>query len=231
MKSPYLSSQLTFHEPTHQGLKSPKEVEPRLWANHLAYRSAREPENLLNHVRRVYLHLELRQTEELYGAMLDLFLVLGDRGESLRKGLLKKAKTILDKEIFELFVKNLKQGLQKNQPYPISQHSVLANFFDGGLTLIDVDIKSDEQAGSGVDPLALAQEELTFGDIAVAQEILENALLSSPDRMSLHFGLLEIYQHTHSLSDLLKMQDRLGERVKIAESAWTKTQKYLESQG
>ncbi|MCG8017648.1 MAG: hypothetical protein JAY97_15650 [Candidatus Thiodiazotropha sp. 'RUGA'] len=163
--------------------------------------------------------------------MLDLFLVLGDKGESLRKGLLRKAKTILDRDLFELFVKNLKQGLQKNHPYPISQHSVLANFFDGGLSLIDVDPKSDEQPGRGVDPLELAQEELTFGEVAVAQEILENALLSSPERMSLHFGLLEIYQHTHSLSDLLMMQDRLGERIKVAETAWMKTRRYLESQG
>ncbi|MCG7985810.1 MAG: hypothetical protein JAZ20_17070 [Candidatus Thiodiazotropha weberae] len=231
MKSPHQSSQLTFHEPTHQGLKLPKEVEPRLWANHLAYRSAREPENLLNHVRRVYLHLQLKQAEALYGAMLDLFLVLRDKGESLRNGLLNKAKTVLESDAFELFAKNLKQGLQKNQPYPISQHSVLANFFDGGLTLVDLDAESNEHAGGRIDPLEVAQEELTFGDIEVAQEILEKALLSSPERMSLHIGLLEIYKHTRSLSSLLEMQDRLGDHIKVAQSAWMETRYYLESQG
>lgn len=231
LKSPHQSSQLTFHEPTHQGLKLPKEVEPQLWANHLAYRSAREPENLLNHVRRVYLHLELRQTDELYGAMLDLFLVLGDKGESLRKGLLKKAKTTLSSDTFELFVKHLKDGLRKNQPYPISQHSVLANFIDGGLSLIDENSPAENPVSGSVDPLELAQEELTYGDISIAQEILENAILSSPERMGLHFGLLEIYKHTRSLSDLLKMQDRLGDHVTIAQSAWKKTREYLESQG
>ncbi len=231
MKSPHHSSQLTFHEPTHQGLKLPKEVEPRLWANHLAYRSAREPENLLNHVRRVYLHLELRQADELYGAMLDLFLVLGDKGEPLRTGLLKKAKTILSEEVYELFVKHLKHGLRKNRPYPISQYSVLANFFDGGLSLFDESNQTENPLNGSADPLELAREELTFGDITIAQDILESAILSSPERMGLHFGLLEIYKHTRSLGDLQKMQRRLGDHLGIAQSAWKKTREYLESQG
>jgi hypothetical protein len=230
LKSPHQSSQLTFHEPTHQGLKLPKEVEPQLWSNHLAYRSAREPENLLNHVRRVYLHLETRQTEELYGAMLDLFLVLGDRGEALRKGLLKKAKARLPNDTFEMFVKNLKQGLHKNHPYPTCQYSVLGNFFEGGISLFD-ETDTTEEVAQSADPLELAQEELTFGDISIAQEILEKAILSSPERMGLHFGLLEIYKHTRSLSDLLKMQEKLGDHINIAQSTWKKTRQYLESQG
>jgi tetratricopeptide (TPR) repeat protein len=231
LKSPHQSSQLTFHEPTHQGLTLPEEVEPQLWSNHLAYRSAREPENLLNHVRRIYLHLETCQTEELYGAMLDLFLVLGDRGGALRKRLLKKAKNRLPRHTFEMFVKNLKQGLRKNQPYPTSPYSVLGNFFEGGLSLFDEADPSDTESGKSADPLELAQEELTFGDISVAQEILEKAINASPERMGLHFGLLEIYKHTRSLDDLMRMQQQLGEHTNIAQSAWKKTRQYLESQG
>ncbi|MEJ2619251.1 MAG: hypothetical protein P8163_03110 [Candidatus Thiodiazotropha sp.] len=206
-------------------------MEPQLWSNHLAYRSAREPENLLNHVRRIYLHLETNQTEELYGAMLDLFLVLGDRGSALRKRLLKKAKSRLPSDTFEMFANNLKEGLRKNQPYPTSPYSVLGNFFDEGLSLFDEVGPSEAESGKSADPLELAHEELTFGDISVAQEILEKAILASPERMGLHFGLLEIYKHTRSLSDLIRMQQQLGEHTDIAKTSWKKTRQYLESQG
>jgi hypothetical protein len=206
-------------------------VEPELWATHLAHLSAREPSNLLAHVRRVYLHLKHEQSDALYGALLDLFLILGEKGVDLRTRLLKMSKNTLPHDCYDLFNSYLERGLQNNQSFPISQYSVFGNFFKGELSLFNDEEADKQNYEKRRDPLELAQEELTFGDINVAQDILEEAILDSPQRVGLHYGLLEIYKHTHSLSDLEKMQERLGEHVNVAISAWNKTRRDLEAKG
>jgi hypothetical protein len=225
------SSQVIFHEPRNQGLKIPEAVEPEQWATHLAYLSAREPGNLVNHVRRIYLHLELKQPDPLYGAMLDLYLILGDKGASLRRRLLRMSKSDLPADLYTLFASNWEQGLKRSQSFPISQYSVFGNFMQGEFKLIDEGSAVKQTRVKQMDPLDMAHEELTFGDISVAQAILEDAILATPHRMGVHYSLLEVYKHTHSLSDLLKMQEKLGDNVSVAQSAWKQTREYLESQG
>lgn len=219
--------QVVFQEPDDTGLGVPRDIDLDKWATHLAHRSAREPGNLLNHVRRVYLHLARRQVEELYGAMLDLYLVLGDKGSSLRGRLLRETRKLLPRERYDLFLAHYKHGLQRNQPLPASRHSVLGNFFSGRMTLVRQQQSPKQPARVRIDPLEQAREELTYGDVATAQRILEVALLHSPNRIELHLELLELYTHTRSLGDLVKMQERLGDDVAIARDAWDRTRSLL----
>ncbi len=209
-------------------LTPPKDFDLRLWATHLAHRSAQEPRNLLHHVRRVYLHIALKEPNELYGALLDLYLALGDKGERLRLRLLAKAKSLLPQERTELFVQHQESGLQTQQSLPPTQHSVLGNFLTGGKRLTTQQSATEKPTEWAGDPLELAREELNFGDISVAQQILEEAVMQSPQRLGLHYGLLEIYKHTQSLEDLISMRARLGEDLGLAQAAWNQTQSALE---
>jgi hypothetical protein len=220
--------QTAFLEPNNKQLSPPATVDPDQWATHLAHLASLEPGNLLNHVRRIYLHLALNEPNELYGAMLDLHLVLGDKGERLRHRLLKIARNLLPQEMRDLFISHQHTGLQSHQPLPPSQYSVLGNFFTGGIRLVTQQTADIQPNGRETDPLELAREELNFGDICVAQQILEEALLQSPRRLGLHYGLLEIYKHTQSIDDLLAMKKRLGDDIAIAQSAWNQMQKTLE---
>ncbi len=221
--------QTAFLEPTDNRLSPPTKVDPVLWATHLAHISAQEPGNLLNHVRRIHLHLAHKQPEELFGAMMDLYLALGDKGIQLRHRLLKHASKLLSQEMQEIFINHQQEGLQPQQPLPPCAHSVLGNFFTGGLRLVTPQKAENQPASREIDPLELAREELNYGDITVAQQILEEALLQSPKRLGLHYGLLEIYKHTQSLDDLLAMRERLGDEIGIARAAWNQVQKGLES--
>jgi hypothetical protein len=222
--------QVAFKEPSHNGLGIPCGVDLKQWATHLAHLSAREPENLLNHVRRIYLHLTLHQAEALYGAMLDLHLVLGNKGSNLRSRLLRDARKLLPRERYDIFLKHYKQGLQRNQSLPPSRHSVIGNFFSGKMMLVKQVKKATEQAPQvRIDPILQAREELNYGDVATAQKILEDAILWAPEQIELHMELLEIYSATRSLSDLKNMQERLGDGVVIARQAWDQTRSALEN--
>jgi tetratricopeptide (TPR) repeat protein len=225
-----LLQQVVFQEPINNRLSPPTGVNPGQWATHLAHICAREPGNLLNHVRRIYLHLALKESDALYGAMLDLYLVLGDKGERLRTHLLHQASALLAEKEHNLFLTHHQSGLQSYQSLPASQHSVLGNFFSDEKRLVKEQPQEQQSTHRVSDPLELAREELNFGDITVAQEILEQAVLQSPQRLGLHYGLLEIYKHTRSLEDLLKMKERLGDGLVIAETAWNQLQKLLETQ-
>jgi hypothetical protein len=161
--------------------------------------------------------------------MVDLCLVLGDKGENLRHNLLKQSRGQLSPELYDLFLTHFKQGLKPHHPLPASQHSVLGNFFSGEMRLVSEPIFEQESDVREVDPLELAREELSYGDVAVAQKILEEALIQSPKRLGLHYSLLEIYRHTRSLDDLLNMQERLGDSIQSAKAAWNQTKKALVS--
>lgn len=225
------SKQVAFQKPRNKRLYPPEGVDTDQWAIHLTHISAREPGNLLNHVRRIYLHLVLNQSEPLYGAMLDLYLVLGHKGRRLRQNLHHKTRELLSQERLDLFSTHFEAGLQPHQPLPASQHSVLGNFFTGNMRLVTEQKAEQRSVKQKLDPLELAKEELNYGDISVAQQILEEALLQSPTRLGLHYSLLEIYKHTRSLDDLLSMKKRLGDKADIAEAAWNQMQKTLASRG
>jgi hypothetical protein len=222
------STQIVYQEPTNKRLSPPSGVDPDQWATHLAHVSAMEPANLLNHVRRIYLHLAHKQSNALYGAMLDLHLVLGEKGGRLRQQLLKMAGKLLSREEYDLFHTCGSPGLQSHQPLPPSPHSVLGNFFSGKMPLVKMQNVEAEAENREIDPLELAREELNYGDITVAQQILEEALLRFPERLGLHYSLLEIYKHTRSLDDLLSMKDQLGDDIGIAQAAWNQARKAIE---
>lgn len=221
--------QVVFLEPDNKGLAIPRGVDLDKWATYLAHLSAHEPSNLLNHVRRVYLHLARSQPDALYGAMLDLYLVLGEKGGDLRGRLLRKGRDLLRREHYDLFLTHYKHGLHSNQPLPPSRYSVLGNFFSGRMTLVKQQSSLKAPVRERIDPLEQAREELTYGDVATAQRILEAALLRLPQREELHLELLELYRHTRSLSDLVKMQERLGDDIAAARDEWARTRALLES--
>jgi hypothetical protein len=205
------------------------DVDHDQWATHLAHISSREPANLLNHVRRIYLHLGRKESDALYGAMVDLYLALGEKGAGLRHNLLQQTRNLISQEQYELFFNHQQQGLKSHQTLPTSQHSVLGNFFSTKKRLVIESKVEQAPAEREIDPLELAREELNYGDITVAQQILEEAVLQSPKRLGLHYSLLEVYKHTRSLDDLLSMKARLGDNIGSAQSAWNQMQKTLES--
>jgi tetratricopeptide (TPR) repeat protein len=222
-----LSTQVVFHEPISNRLSPPKGVDRDHWATHLAHISSQEPANLLNHVRRIVIHQKYKQPEQLYGAMVDLYIALGDKGERLRFSLLKKSRNLISQERYDLFLACFKHGLQPHHSLPASQYSVLGNFFSGEMRFVSEQEVTQHTDNRRSDPLEIAKEELNYGNVTVAQQILEQAILQSPSRLGLHYGLLEIYRYTRSLDDLIDMENQLGENIGNAQTAWNQTRKAL----
>ncbi|MEL0583517.1 MAG: hypothetical protein AAES65_01375 [Candidatus Thiodiazotropha sp. (ex. Lucinoma kazani)] len=218
-----LPMQMAFQNQPQWELAIPKGIDLNLWAAHLAHTVSREPINLINHVRRIRLHLALKEADALFGAILDLHLALNEKGVSLRGNLLRQSKKILSQDHYDLFLTHYKQGLQPNQSLPPSRYSVLGNFFTGNKVLVKKENAHSSPNPDQHDPLELAREELKYGDISKAQQILEEALIQAPKTPELHHELLEVYSHTRSLEDLIRMQETLGDNIAIALDEWNQT--------
>ena len=65
-------------------------------ADYFAHGVARTPNNLRGHVQRINEHIRQKDSPGTYGALLDLFITLSDKGLHLRNRMLRSAKEILD---------------------------------------------------------------------------------------------------------------------------------------
>jgi tetratricopeptide (TPR) repeat protein len=194
---------------------------------HYAHAIARNPGNLLVHVQRISLYAETADPAIL-GALLDLFLVLGERGIPLRRRMLALARPILSSQDHHALHQQLEQG----HPIPSSLHAhasstVLSRGITGTTHLIS---KREQAPSDSEDPLETARQQIDIGQIELAQQTLESALLADSSRLSLHLALLEIYRHARDRQRTIQLWQQLQGRENPAEIEWRRLLKQLEAQ-
>lgn len=77
---------------------------------HLLARILENPMDLDSHVRRILLNIHFQRSEHLIGALQDFFIVLGEKGEPIKRNVLKRSELILPAEVLAPF----NEGLMKN---------------------------------------------------------------------------------------------------------------------
>ncbi|MCU7851926.1 MAG: hypothetical protein KZQ80_06915 [Candidatus Thiodiazotropha sp. (ex Monitilora ramsayi)] len=184
---------------------------------HYAQEIARKPEVLQSHVARIELCVKTKDSHVL-GALLDLFLVLKEKGFALRRRMLALSKSLLNPHDLNLFVNYLRQGdvnvlLQSLQ----ADNSILSSGITGNTLLIE---KMALVSADETDPLTTAQQQLEYGQVELAQETLETALLVTPGCEALHHALLEIYRHLRQLAPVTAMWQRLQGLENPARAEW-----------
>ncbi len=164
-------------------------------AQYIDYQVVRRPQVLSNHVKRILLYVDLANADRLYGALIDLFIVLDGRGDNLRQRMLQASCALLDKErLNALEACEGRIGLAGGQ-IPDSKASLLNPGLVGTSVLLN---SFTEQIGSGAqrDPLVEAREYIEYSQIELARSVLEKAILEDPNRQELQVDLLEIIRST-----------------------------------
>lgn len=95
-------------------------------AQYFDYQVLRSPHVLNNHVRRIYLYSALSDAENLYGALVDLLIVLNGRGASLRERMLQSARPILNKACYDRLIECDNTAESKVSELPSSKACLLA---------------------------------------------------------------------------------------------------------
>jgi tetratricopeptide (TPR) repeat protein len=192
---------------------------------YLFHAVSKAPDDLRSHVQRVNLFLDRKDAEGLQGALLDLFIVLGDKGRPLRKRMLTASRMVLSEEQYRIFAQCLDSGIRATDMLPPSRESVLSKGVTGTNRLVSR-IPTGKTAKQ--DPLEEAQDHLEYGQVEEAMEVLENAILKEPSRPELHPELLEIYRAINARDRFLALRKRLGAYSNQLPDAWQELETYFE---
>lgn len=185
----------------------------------LAHQVSRRPKDLTNHVQRIALCHEVGDNVLVYGAVIDLFIALGDSGMALRARILKKVADLLTEEQSRALQRGLVSGLLAHDEMPVCRYSRLSAGVIGGTRIVDV-ISSAESGRLEYGALDEARDLIDSGHIELAQKLLEETLLNDRFNEEISRELLEIYRHTRYGDALSSMKGQLGEEVFALSDEW-----------
>lgn len=167
--------------------------------NTLVLKVSRKPKDLMAHVRRIYFCYQNAMQEPLYAALLDLLIVLDQKGQILSQRLILGCRPMLDAEQFTI-LKSLSLGDQQMQ----SNHfSLFTKGLVGKSQLLEVNQLAQVQH----DYMGLARDFIEYSQLEEAMTLLEQGLEESPGRQDLQALLLELYQSTQSRDRFQKYYD------------------------
>jgi hypothetical protein len=184
---------------------------------YITYRIVRSPKDLRNHVRRIVLQHDIGDSEALYAALLDLFIVLGNKGRALRKRVLDGARSRLGIQQYRALSACLDSDSVRCNGLPAPPDSMLAAGVIGMQKLVEA---VDGENESTRDPLIEARDHIEYCQLEQAQAVLEQAIMDQPQRLELHEELLEIYRSTRDEASLLAFWRRLNDVHGSAPDLW-----------
>lgn len=197
-------------------LDCPPGVDPLAAWRHLSGQVARDALDVEAHVRRVLLACQPPLTERAFGALVDLFLALGDRGRGLRRQLLDQAEPWLDPQDAHLLRVHLDSGLPRGTRLPAQDWSL----FDSAVLGASAMVELQRREVARETPFQQAMSLLEYGDLEGARGMLEEALLDAPQDDEVLRELLAIYRHSRDDTGKAEMADRLVARHGAVPAGW-----------
>jgi hypothetical protein len=190
--------------------------DPREQWRHLGAAIARDPLDLEMHVQRVQLACAAPLTDFAFGALLDLFLVLGPRGRALRSRLLAQAEAWLEPEDAHFLHGHMDTGLSRAVALPSAPGAIFHSAIVGVAQMV-----SHQRVAAAAQSLhQQAAAMLDEGNLAGARELLEQGLLDDPGDADLLNELLGIYRHSRDDAAKTAMSDRLLARHGQLPAGW-----------
>lgn len=104
----------------------------RAMADYLAACIEATPKDLLGHTRRIYVAMDLKDSEELFGALVDLFIAVGNYAFDLRANLLRQAFAFLSPTQQVFLFSQLTEGLSTQIPFTALRSRLTSGFVGSG---------------------------------------------------------------------------------------------------
>lgn len=184
----------------------------------LSHRVTCNSKDLVAHVHRVIAHYHAGSPNDLYGALLDLYITLGNKGFALRKRMYEKFAPYLQRDHRATLRKGLQSGLKAGDSVP---DSVISRFKPPNLgNVYLVEKLSDDVVRVDFDALDEARDLIDSGFIDEARMLLEEILTSQPECEETNKELLDIYKYTKNKEDFFATKARLQAIPVALSGAW-----------
>ena len=162
----------------------------------LSRQIVREPADLQLHLRRIELFRQQQRGDGVYGGLLDLFLVLRDKGRPLRQRLLNRFAGCLEPAQKAA----LARGVAGASPPPASRCSMLQDGRRGRRLLVirQQGSRAAPARDASRDVIEDARDLIDSGQVGAATVLLKKALLVNPRREDVGRELMLIYRHSRN---------------------------------
>lgn len=181
---------------------------------YLSQQIMRRPNDLRLHMQRIHLSIDSLQKDKLPGALIDLFIILGEAGHALKQRCLSLTKDLLDDETRKMLESAVRRGIQPDDP-DLSRYrgTVLSRGFSGTSTLVT---RLEQRQTSGYrNTYEEATARLEYGQLDEARRVLEDGVRQQIGDPRLLELLLEIYRRSGDVQAIEAMRvwllDRDGE--------------------
>lgn len=196
---------------------------------HLSHRVSRTPHDLKVHLHRIIASHHSNQLESLYGALLDLFIILDKKGFLLRQRLFNKFAASLPEYQATALKQALMLGAAKLDILP---HSNCSRFNKGVVGTTNLVIKTGELSQRQFSLLDEARDLIDSGLIDEARLIMEKAIIQQPDDEHVSRELLDIYRYTKNTNAFEAMYAQLnGQSLALADKWDALAELLLEKEG
>ncbi len=225
------SSQMSysFGLASERGIEIDQGYDPVSAWRALSHHVVRYPRDLRTHAQRILLgHHNNDVSSFLPGSLQDLFLILENNGYALRKNLLDLSKQHLTEKEVSFFTQWIKQNAKSDKTHHCWQTgSVLSTGSCGGESLLDQQAQQQNEesnAATYTNVLEEARACLNYGQLEVAQQLLEDEILKSPQSKEIEQELLTIYRHSRNRDQLVALSKKLVAQGVTLSEEWTECQ-------
>lgn len=186
---------------------------------YLGHRILANRTDLRCHAQRILLLVEAGNVPALQGALVDLFIALGDKGSGLKGRLLDLAAPKLPRTAVAFFGQRLLTGIKPWEAAVSRTRSSLLSFGYSGVPEVVRRLDPVKPSGFG-NVLDEALACLEYGQVDVASEVLEQALRKEPNNEPVAAQLLEIYRHTRDDERIVTMCQFLSTALPRLPAPW-----------
>jgi len=192
-------------DPFTAGFRESPELSVDKRLERLAYRVSRAPKSLRAHLERIHFCFSHYLNEQLYAALADLLIVLNHSGRALSKRMILGSRSRLTESQFQA----LRQVLSSRgavESLPSNRFTLFSKGLQSTSALVRV---VEDSSVSELDPLQLARDYVEFSQLDEATRVLEQAILTRPERPELHSELLTLYRSTRDRIGFKRIHDEL----------------------
>jgi hypothetical protein len=192
----------------------------------LVFKVSRTPKYLQCHLERIYYCFQEHLDGELFGALVDLLLVLKKDGKALGKRMVAGSKSRLTDPQFHALNNYIDNRGAVSRLMLLNRYSVFAKGLESSSTMVQL---TKDAGGKAHDPLTLARDYVEFSQLENAINVLEQAILIEPERLDLHAELLSLYRSTRNKTGFNQFYDELSRRKINLPPEWGQLNDYLQS--
>jgi hypothetical protein len=191
----------------------------------LVFLISKKPKSLINHVRRIFYCFQENLNGQLFAALVDFLVILNQQGQAISWRVVLGAKSRLTPEQFAELKGYLKGNTEKNL-LSGNQYSV----FSKGLVGINKMIQQIDKVEQANDPLIIALDHIEYSQLEEAKEVLEEGILTEPERLDLRQELFDLYKMTGDSNRFHQMLARLTRLGIIMTDDWNQLNNYFKGQ-